>query len=178
MVTIQGGQFQRGYRDPSVKVGAPIDVEGILDVLEDVEWTDHDHRSHHSPACRKVEVDLSPVPECASPILFLFLLTVVLAFVVQKLSVHRPAAVADHPPSWREQNDSAAISMGSLDILVLEIDAVGYQEGGTVVVTVMWFSVWAKEAHHNAMLDYLRSGVIEEVLVAEETSSPTVKTII
>lgn len=176
MVTIQGGQFQRGYRDPSVKVGAPIDVEGILDVLEDVEWTDHDHHSHHSPACRKVEVDLSPVPECASPTLSLFLLTVVLAFVVQKLSVHRPAAVADHLPSQRERNDSAAISM---DILVLEIDVVGYQqEGGTVVVTVMWVSVWAKEAHHIAMLDYLRSGVIEEVLVAEETSSPTVKTII
>lgn len=68
------------------------------------------------------------------------------------------------------------ILIDGLDITVLEIDVVvvAYQEGGNVVVTVRFVSVWVKEAYqpvHIVMLDYSHSEVVEEGLVAEKSSS-------
>ena len=67
------------------------------------------------------------------------------------------------------------ILIDGLDITVLEIDVVVvYQEGGNVVATVRFVSVWVKEAYqpvHIVMLDYSHSEVVEEGLVAEKLSS-------
>jgi hypothetical protein len=75
---------------------------------------------------------------------------------------------------------SEVILIDGLDIRVLEIDVVVvYQEGGNVVATVRFVSVWVKEAYqlvHIVMLDYSHSEVVEEGLVAEK-SSPAAKLI-